>query len=189
MSYLIRNSQTQITGYASRAFSWEHCLVVLEDTPPFEESTAQRTLLLLRNPLPRGHSSFREHRHSEINPSWARWPQQPTSLISAYIHGVCYVVGSSHVLNVATTPTSAQTVIEGSRNHSRNKEHNPDCYKKIATCRSCSYWNSHIPHCQWRLSGYIYTGRSTKKMRIKTSQEGSIPPTLPTRISIRKKKR
>ena len=92
--------------------------------------------LLPRIQRPRGHSSFRgihcpEDTPSEsvailrsILPVTSKTMQQPTSLISTYIHGVHYAARLSHVSNVATTLTSAQTVIEGSRNHSRNHEHN-----------------------------------------------------------------
>ena len=88
--------------------------------------------LLPRNPLPREHSLRKLL-------SRARRTQQPTSLISAYIHGVHYVARSSHISNVTTTPTSAQTVIEGSRNHSCNQRHNPGRYEGIATCRPYGY--------------------------------------------------
>jgi len=42
--------------------------------------------------------------------------------MSAYIHRVRYVARSSHVSNVATTPTSAQMITKGSENHIRNWE-------------------------------------------------------------------
>ena len=99
----------------------------------------------------------------QLFPSRARRLQQPASLISTYIHGIRYTARSSRVSNVATTPTLVQIVTECSRNHSRNQEHNPNRYKRITTCRSCDYWNLHDSHCQWSLSGYIYTRRSTKR--------------------------
>ena len=149
VSHLIRNSKKQTTGYAKQNFflrTSPNCfrghstfrgINGPEDTHPSEESTASWTLLLLRA-LPFQDQSFR---------SRARQPQQQISLISAYIHRVRYVARSSHVSNVATTPTSAQDVTEGSRNHCRNQEHYPGRYEKIVMCRSCGYWNLHDPHC------------------------------------------
>ena len=137
---------------------------------------ARRILILPRNLLPRGRSSFQERRplQDQSFSSRARRPQQLTSLISAYIHGVRYAAKSSHISKI-TTPISVQTVTERSKNHSRNQGHNPSCYERIATCRSCGYCNPHDPHCQWRLPRYIYTGRETK---IRDSPR-EIPPTIP----------
>ena len=63
-------------------------------------------------------------------PFRTRRPQQPISLISAYIHGVRYAARSSHISNIGTTSTSAQTVIEGSRNHSHNQGNSPTSYER-----------------------------------------------------------
>jgi len=84
----------------SRASPWEHHPAVPEDTPPSEESTALRTLFLPRTRLLPRVSPPRD----QFFPSRTRQSQQPTSLISAYTHGVIYATRSSHVSNVATTP-------------------------------------------------------------------------------------
>jgi len=80
--------------------------------------------------------------------------------------------GLSHISNIAITSTSVQTVTEDSWNYSRNHKHNPGCYKGIATCRSCNYWNLHESHSQWRLRVYIHwetpwvRGRTAKRKEI-----------------------
>jgi len=124
-----------------------------------------------RNPLPRGRSFRESPVQDQSFPSRARRPQQPTSLIYADNHGVRYAAKSSHISNAATTPTSAHTVIE-SRNHSRNQGHNPDRYERIATRRSCGYWNLHDPHRQWRLPSIYTVGDRQRKGNKKTSNKG-----------------
>jgi len=153
VSHVIRNSQRLTIGYAKQIFFLRTHPTIIEDTPPSEESTAPRTLLLPKASPPRD-SSF---------PSRARRSQQMTSLISAYIHGICYAVRSSHISNIATTPTSVQIVTKSSRNHSRHQGYNPSRCEGIIMCRSYDHWNLRDPHGQWRLLEYIYTRRSMKK--------------------------
>ena len=68
VSHLIKTPKDRRHDKPSKASTWEHHPVVLDDTPS-EESTAQRTLLFPKNPLTRGRSSFRERRDSKINHS------------------------------------------------------------------------------------------------------------------------
>jgi len=122
-------------------------------------------LIFSRNSLSRGRSSFRERRHSNINPSYHEQDgrsNRPHWYPPIFMESV---TSPSHLTFqiLQQTPTSAQTVIEGNGNHSQIQEHNPDHYERIATCRSGGYWNPHDSHCQCRLLGYICTGRSTKK--------------------------
>ena len=110
-------------------------------------------------------------------PSRARQPQQTTSLISAYIHEVSYTARSSHISNVATTPTSVQNITVGSGNHSRNQGHNPNHYERIATCKSCAYWNPQT-HTTNENSLGIYTLGDRRREEYKTSHKKLIPQTL-----------
>ena len=143
-----------------------------------------RTFLLPKSQPSQGHSSFRGIRCPEdaspfeniatlrpVLPSRVRWLLQPTSLVSTYIYGVCYAARSSHVSNVATTPTPTRTVTENSRNRSRHQGQNPSYYRRITTRRSCNYWNPHYPHCQWSLPGYIYTEEEGEGETIKNSSK------------------
>jgi len=58
-----------------------------------------------------------------------------------------------HILQ--TTLASARTVAESSRYHSDNQGQNLNHYIRIAMRRTCSYWNLHDTHYQWKLPGYI----------------------------------
>ena len=144
ISHLIRNSWRQTTRYVKQIFSLRTSSCIPEDTPS-EKSTTMMILVLPRNLLPLLPKA--SPLQGQSFPSRARRSHHPTSFISTYIHGIRYVARSSHVSNVATTPTSAQTITDGSRNYSRNQGHNLSRYERIATCRSCGYWNPHDPHC------------------------------------------
>jgi len=96
----------------------------------FREIIAPRTLLLHRILPPRDPSFMSRASRSQQPTSWC----PPTFMES--------VTPPGHLtFQIATTLTSVQTITEGSRNHSRNKEYNSVYYERIATCRSCSYWN------------------------------------------------
>jgi len=176
-------------GTPSRAFPWEHHPAVSEDTLPFEESTAPRTFILPRNPLSWGRSAFREHRHSKINPSC---PEQddhsnrPHEYPPTFIESV---TPPGHLIfQILQLLFQAQTVTEGSKNNSHNQEYNTCCYKRITAYRSCGYWNPHDTHCQWRLRGYTYTGRSTKRKGQDFPQKADTINTSPQESATRKRR-
>ena len=109
-----------------------------EATSPSKDSTAPRTPIL-RVPLncPRDHS-IRGYQHPEVDSSRSEQDSYRTSLISNFnsasrtpmIYGVNYAARSSHILNVATTPTPTQTVTEDGSNLSHNQGHNPSNYEE-----------------------------------------------------------
>ena len=113
--------------------------------------------------LPRGRPSFQEYHHPEINPSHPaqdgcsnRSPWYSRTFIE-------FVTPPGHLTFQMLQQLYFNAIIEASRNHFCNQEQNPGRYKRTATCRSCSYWNSHDPHFQWRPSSiYKYIWRSTK---------------------------
>ena len=121
----------------------EYHSAIFEVTPPSEDTTAPRTLMLRtlsRAPLSRSRGQLLSLR--------ARQLQQPTLLIFTFnsatrtllIHVVSYVVRSSDVLNVATTLALEWTITDGSRNHSNNQEHNPSSYEKNLNMQILQLW-------------------------------------------------
>jgi len=174
VSHLIRLSRRQTTGYAKQSFSLITSPNCSRGHFSSKESTALRKLILSRNPLPRGHSLFWELRHSKISyfPSRTRRPQQPTSLISAQIYRVRYVARSSHVSNIITTHTSAQSLTEDRANHSRNQGHNLSHYERFQ-CGDHAVIEICMTHTANEDSPSIHTlGIDEKKGRPR-------PPTLP----------
>ena len=141
VSHLIRNFRRQQYNTTGRIYSWEHLPAISQLFPnhfSFWGINGLRILFLLRNLLFQRRDSHLEQDGRSNRPH----------LIFAYIHGVCYAVRASHISTIAITPTSGQTITEGSRNYSRNQERNPDRYEGITTCRSCDYWNAYDPHYQ-----------------------------------------
>jgi len=153
----LRSKHAYLAIRISRRHQWGESSEQLHEEQHLEYSRDR--FLLSRNWLSREHTSFWERRRPKTRSfEWDSLCNQLHRFSSTLVESITPpdhpTVRTLWMILILT-----RAVTDSNRYSSSNQGQNLNHYRRITTCRSCSYWNLQDPHWQLKLLGYIITGR------------------------------